>query len=484
MNLRAHSLGRLQAASRQLRESGSTFVVVLWIAVGLVSVTLYFSDAMRFELRAADNRVCGMAAEQAIEGGARYIAYMLSMRETNGVMPDPNTYLVEAVPVGGARFWLIGRETNAMASPNQIAFGLVDEASKLNLNTATSNMLVYLPNMSVDLTVAILDWRDTNGGSGTFSTYYGMAAKAYENKSADFETVDELRLLYGADLYTLEGEDRNRNGVLDPNEYDENHNGVVDPGILEYVTVYSREPNTYSNGVARVSLRNVGATGGLADLLSSTLGSSKADQILGQLGLTGMGGGPGRQVPGGQPVTTTRTFTSPLAFYRASGMTVDEFGQIANALTTITGSYINGRVNVNTAPAPVLACLPGISDNPGLEQTLVDYRTQNPDKLTSVAWLVEALGQNNASVLEALAASDCITTESYQFSADIAAVGPGGRGYRRVRFVFDTCDGTPRIVFRQDLTHLGWALGQDLRRDRTDQTGGVAAVRSLNHFRS
>jgi hypothetical protein len=29
--------------------------------------------------------------------------------------------------------------------------------------------------------------------------------------------------------------------------------------------------------------------------------------------------------------------------------------------------------------------------------------------------------------------------------------------------VFDTCDGTPKIIYRQDLTHLGWALGKDVR---------------------
>jgi hypothetical protein len=44
--------------------------------------------------------------------------------------------------------------------------------------------------------------------------------------------------------------------------------------------------------------------------------------------------------------------------------------------------------------------------------------------------------------------------------ADIVAVGHGDRGYRRTRFVFDTSSGTPIIVYRQDLTHLGWALGK------------------------
>ena len=58
---------------------------------------------------------------------------------------------------------------------------------------------------------------------------------------------------------------------------------------------------------------------------------------------------------------------------------------------------------------------------------------------------------------------DCITTVSYQFAADIAAVGPHGRGYRRTYFIFDTADGTPKIIYRQDRTNLGWALGKDVR---------------------
>ena len=56
---------------------------------------------------------------------------------------------------------------------------------------------------------------------------------------------------------------------------------------------------------------------------------------------------------------------------------------------------------------------------------------------------------------------------TYQFTADIAAVGHHGRGYQRVRFVIDTTetggDGQPKILYRQDLTHLGWALGSDVR---------------------
>ncbi len=459
-------------------ESGSTFIIVLWIAFGLVSMALYFAHSMSFELRAADSRVSGLSAEQAIDGAARYVNYILATQVSNGsngMFPDPAGYLSEAVPVGEAHFWLIGRDTNTLsAGPGQLSFGLLDEAAKVNLNTASSNLLaglmISLPRANAELVSAILDWRDTNV-TGAYQTYYATRPQPYQCKSSPFETVDELRLLFGADMETLTGEDLNRNGILDPNENDENHNGVLEPGVLDFVTVCSREPNTYSNGTARVDIRVVTATGSLPTLLQNALGSARANVILGNLGLLSTGRGPagrggagGRGGPaGGQGGTVILSFTSPLQFYRRSKMTADEFAKIANALTVTNGAYINGRINVNTASATVLEALPGLNSNPGLGQTLVTYRQTNPDKLASIAWVVEALGESNSAVLDALEATDCITTQTFQVSADVAALGPNGRGYRRIRFVFDTSDGTPKIIFRQDLTHLGWALGNEVR---------------------
>src|SRR5690349_21359193 len=78
--------------------NGSVLIIVLWVALGLVSITLYFANAMTLELRAADNRVSGLAADQALEGGARYVKYLLSTLATNGAVPDVSTYQSEAVP--------------------------------------------------------------------------------------------------------------------------------------------------------------------------------------------------------------------------------------------------------------------------------------------------------------------------------------------------------------------------------------------------
>lgn len=441
-------------ASSRAAQRASTLVIVLWIAFGLVSITLYFAHSMSFELRASDNRVCGLAAEQAVDGAARYVSSLLANLPTNGIMPDPTTYACQAVPVGESHFWLIGRDTNSSIGPAQVSFGLVDEASKINLNAANSNMLVCLPRMNLDLTQAILDWRDTNGGSFS-QTFYAMMHPPYQCKCSPFETVDELRLLYGADMETLVGEDANRNGVLDPNESDENHDSQLNPAVLDCVTVYSREPVTNVDGTYRrfIGRLNSGNIGELRSLLQTNLTTSRAQQILQALNLVT------------NPLP--HTFKSPLDFFLQSqrspgNMTAEEFASIANKITVTNGTYIEGRINVNTAGPDVLACLPGISDTTDLAQTLVSYRQMNPDKLGSIAWIVEALGPDNPA-LAALRTNDCITTLSYQFSADVAALGPHGRGYRRTLFVFDTCDGSPRIVYRQDRTHLGWALGKDIR---------------------
>jgi type II secretory pathway component PulK len=489
MNLNSFTLAALPGGSsvaRGMRKradrtvwadaQGSVLIIVLWVALGLVSITLYFANTMTFELRASDNRVAGLAADQAIEGGARYVQYVLSTLATNGTVPDLTSYESEAVPIGEAHFWLIGRagDYQAQVQPDQVFFGLVDEGAKLNLNTVTADMLNLLTNMTPELAANIVDWRNTNGttsANGDGPNVYSQFQPAYLCKNAPYETVDELRLVYPMDLGTLLGEDLNRNGALDPGETDTNMNNTVDPGLLEHVTVYSREPNKSGSGSGRVNvsvLRSPGTE--LRAMLQTNLSAARVTYVMGRLfpPSTGTGGGANR-VPGtsgggggGGPggATTVRTFASPLAFYRASGMTADEFASIADNITVNSGSYIQGRINVNTATAAVLACLPGMTSDQ--IQQILTYRQNNPDKLTSVAWVADALS-GTSSGLTSLAAADYITTRSYQFSADIAALGPYGRGYRRVRYVFDTSSGTPQIIYRQDLSYLGWALGKHVR---------------------
>jgi DNA uptake protein ComE-like DNA-binding protein len=448
--------------------NAAVLVIVLWIAFGLVSIALYFGQSMMFNLQAADNYEASVEADQAIEGAARYVSAILTnlqqqvlSQDTNmpgililpgviqaytpqsGQTPFTQTYQGQDVSVGNSHFWLIGRDTGGTSNVNSgvPVFALVDEASKLNLNTATLDMLEALPFMTPDLAASILNWR-TNATTiiaGGAKLEYGMLNPPYRCKNAPFETIDELKLVIGATTDILYGVDINLNGILDANENNQNTlqtvanlDGGLNAGILEYVTVYSREPNTQLDGTPRINISARGQAG-LRTVLQNALSADRATQILQQLG-------------------RNATFTSVLQFYISSGMTADEFAKVADALTVSADPYIQGLVNVNTASATVLACLPGIGVNNA--QTLVTYRQTHPDQLATVAWVAQALGNDGATQ-----AGPYITAKSYQLTADVAAVGHHGRGYRRTLFVFDTSGGTPQIIYRRYLNQLTRALG-------------------------
>ena len=446
MNIRAtHS----NFPAGRVKNDGSVLIIVLWIAFGLVALTLYFANSMSMELRASDNRVAAVEADQAIEGAACYVSNILADVAVPGGLPDPANFRAQAVPVGDAKFWLIGRDTNGLAiNTDQPVFGLISEASKLNLNTATvTNMLLNLPNMTATLAGAIYDWRTTNttpSANGAKSETYSRLPQPYNSKNTNYESTAELRLVSGMDLNMLYGEDANLNGALDANEDDadalpptDNHNGVLEPGLLEYVTVWTREPATTTNGQARINVTAPGAAGQIRARMTNYFTSAKIAQISGAAG------------PG--------PWTSPLQYYARvqAAMTATEFAQLEGDLM---GATTNGLININTASQTVLACIPGIG--PDQAATVAAYRVSNPSPAPSVAWLLSAVDQASA-----IAAGPYITGRTYQYAADIAAVGRFGRGYRRIKFIFDTSNGAPRIIYRQDLTHLGWALGKQARQD-------------------
>jgi len=422
--------------------------MVLWIAFGLVSIALYFGHSMGFELRASDNRVAGLEADQAIDGAARYIGYILTLQQQQqpGVIPDPTTYQAERLLIGDSTCWLLGRTDQvSQASRALPSFGLVDESSKLNLNTTDATNLQLLPLMTPEFAAAIVDWRDTNSDvtvGGAENETYMRLKPPYACKNAPFESVDELRLVIGADLETLYGEDANLNGILDLNENDgdvslpwDNHDGRLDSGLFEYVTVSTREPANRTNGLPRINITDASPTNQqqLALLLSDKFTAARAQEIL-------------TAVAGGPPIR------SVLEFYIQTGMKPEEFALVES---DVRGPSIQGLVNVNSASAAVLACIPGIGTTNA--PSLVAYRQSNTGNLTSLGWVSQVLDRATA-----VQAGPYLTGLSYQFSADIAAVGHYGRGYRRVRFIFDTSDGTAKIISRQDLSNLGWALGRDV----------------------
>ncbi len=439
-------------------QKGSVLIIVLWIAIGLVGITLYFANSMTFELRASDNRASGLAAEQAIEGAARYVGYALFTYATNGTMPTNALFNCANLPVGDARCWIIGLDTSGTAAATDPVFGLIDEGSKLNLNRVNTNTLSYLPNMTEELAEAIVDWRSTNG-LGNYSLDY--ATLGYDDKNAPFETVDELRLVTGMTGDILAGDDLNRNGILDAGEKSLTGGTTPTLGLLEYTTVYSREPNFHADGTSLTNVNSGTTRAATQASLSAAFQAAGVDTSYATAIASSI------YPSGGAAAKKCAGALDFCARCLDANMNPDDISKVFNNITTTTNAYTYGRVNINTASEAVLTALfMGANQDQdtamSAAQTLITYRQQNPSTLNSPAWFITALG-NISPVVTALLTRDWITTKSYQFTADIAAVGPFGRGYRRVKFIFDIADGTPRIIYRQDLSRLGWALGEKAR---------------------
>ncbi len=427
--------------------AGSVLIAVLVICLGLVSITLLFANASFMSYRGADNDLAGREAEQAIEGAARYVLALLAANEVKGSVPELTNATAEGFPLGEATFWIIGRPIDDSANLREPVFGLVDEASKINLNSAPVSLLSPL-GISDDLAQQIVDWRSATATST--SDTYGQRQPGYHRKAGPFESVEELALVAADDPSILCGQDANLNGVLDTDENDANVSltttisTLQGPGLLEYVTVSSK-----AAGAGSATPTDASTMQGFINFLRTTdkldgRGKSIADTLA-------AAGAP----PAGQ------TIRSALELYFLSGMTAADFDAIVDDLTFPDPGGPQPPVhpiNVNTASAAVLRCVPGLGD---LAEDIVAARANHSTAIAGITWLKDENVIKDAATAGAV--GRYLTGKSYVISADIAAVGRHGRGYRRTRFVFDASGDTPKIIYRRNLAQLGWALGREVR---------------------
>ncbi len=233
-------------------------IVTLWIVLGISALVLIFARSVAVELFASANQVAAVQADAVAKGALQYVIAQLD--NSDGAIPDPTTFPCQAVSIGAGYFWILRPPGD---SETAYCFGLVDEASKLNLNSATADELMNLPNMTVAIANSIVNWRSPESAAssdGASDSYYLSLPQPYNCKHAPFETVEELLLVQGVTPQLLYGDDTNRNGILDPNEFDTSlgvsgssvsTGSAVDGGWNNDVTVYSAQPATTTAGGGR-----------------------------------------------------------------------------------------------------------------------------------------------------------------------------------------------------------------------------------------
>jgi type II secretory pathway component PulK len=440
------------------RRRGTILVTTMWGMIVLVAIILIMGRSMRVEAISSSNRVTAVQTAAIVRGAEQYVLALVE-----GAAGDPSFVLdrnAESMPVGMdpntgkplGYFWIIKPDTG---NPELTAFGLTDESSKINLNTADRDTLLKLPRMTNDIADAIIDWRDPDedvSGQGAETSFYSNLPQGYEAKNDRLESIEELRLILQPKLANdpvqvndfLYGADRNHDGVLDVREKAfggaaTNFNSATGEarGLTPFVTVYSVEANS-NTGKTDVN----GDSNQLRTAMRQVFQQQRADQII-QTATTGP-----------RPPGNTPRFSSVFDFCFKGQMTAEEVVQVYDKLHANRGRTSTGRVNINTAPREVVYALPGVESDD--VDKLLSARAS--ESSTSQAWVYEVLGPEKAAAI-----GSQLTSKSYQYSADIVAISANGRSFKRVRIVIDGRQTPARIVYRKDVSDLGWPLSEDIR---------------------
>jgi type II secretory pathway component PulK len=320
----------IRASTNRTESQPRRGVVLLAVLVVVTLLTLaayQYSEMMLSEYKAADAYTRSAQARAAAESGIQYAAALLSssdaMQNTLNANPWNNPSAFQGILVRDSdrdrlrcRVSIIALLSPDLTSGGGVTaanqgfwYGVLDEGSKINLPSLMKidssgqtayNILMKLPNMSDDVANSILDWIDPSStqprSSGAKDTYYTALSPPYHCKNGPLDSMEELLLVKGVTPQLLFGNDRNRNGMLDPGEDD--GSGQVDRGWSAYLTMYSRELNVDSTGNPRTFI-NDSDLQTLYNNLQTAVGDDLANYIIAYRqygpasGSSGGGGSPG-----------------------------------------------------------------------------------------------------------------------------------------------------------------------------------------------
>ncbi|MCX7397814.1 MAG: type II secretion system protein GspK [Planctomycetales bacterium] len=511
-------------------------LLVVTVVVILLSLAAYgYMNSMAAEHAAAAMFGRDVEARMAAESAVEFAACQIALKETDpsiDVYHNPGTFHNQAMnetdnPRGQVRFSIVVPDINGTTA-GMPRSGLSSENAKFNINrlmefendtddtTDPYIALSYIPNMTEDITNAILDWIDSDEearlGGAESVTYQGLAVP-YSARNAPLESIDELLQIQGVTPQLFYGEDANRNGVLDPNEDDgaekspsDDADGILDAGFRDYLTVSSRERNTLPGGDKKININN-GIIAEMFDFLEEEFdtetatfitayrmkGDQNADSLAqgkltieqqqlvdwiaknissGELGQVTRGGMDLSEPPtaqfrsiydlidakveveiNGSLVTLASPWTSD------AGSLLESMPLLEAKLTVLNDEFVDGRININQAPKEILMAMPDITEK--IADDIISARPPIEAGGMSAAmmatrvtpaWLL-AEGWVDLPTFKRL--GPWLTTGGDVYSFQAVGHFDEGGPTTRLEAMIDATKSPPRIVFQRDLTHLG-----------------------------
>jgi general secretion pathway protein K len=189
--MRASSMMRAEQSQR-----GVALILVLWVAALLTVIAASFAYAARTDMNILGNQSLRARAEAAAGAGLERAVY-----EAFKPISDPTRWRQD------------GREYSFAFGDAQVRVSVMDESAKIDINEGSPALLkgmfvsVGLSDQEASQLVdAMQDWRDPDSLSrlnGAETEAYATAGLKQKPANAPFQTVEELRLVYGmtADIF-------------------------------------------------------------------------------------------------------------------------------------------------------------------------------------------------------------------------------------------------------------------------------------------
>lgn len=370
------------------RRASALFAVMVVVAITSVigAATLFTAGAQRdaalAPLRRDQSRALAWSGVQALM--AELSAQRLSLLDAEEPTITSEWTLFEENGVRG----LFRHVATAQAAGSTI----VSEAAKLDINVATPEMLGALELLGPELATAIVQRRT----------------------SAPFTSVDELLSVSGVTPELLYGDAIGSAG--DSSVSDE------PTRLIDVLTVHSADPNIQfgfgprganHRGKLRISL-NREWTDEMGEAIADRFDASTAN------GVRSVMTQPSALSPDGNALAFDSESDIVAVLRRLAGVSsprYEDWYEIMDSFTGRSEEFVRGRIDINLAPAAVLACVPGI-DREAANRIVSTRSSVDAERRRSVVWIADEEILTAAQFEQAV---DWLTARSMQWRVRIEA---------------------------------------------------------------
>ena len=419
------------------RDRGSATIVVLW-SIAIASVIVAATQMVTWRTtvlgRAALGRVQARWAARA--GMERVIATLASHTQTPDT-EDPMS-LVRDLELDWEGTLESGTWDIRHVAEGEEFRGPLDLHSRININLITKSQLLELPEMNIDTTDAILDWKDEDDevqGIGAERSFYEGRDLGYVPRNAPFKSITELELVAGAWPEFIRGEDWNLNNRLDSNEDDgessapdDDFDGRMDSGWAGYLTARSVDSPLGRSGYPKINLadtsiedlmENTGVDEAQAEALmtygatpNAIMGSLLAIDLAELVGAPAASNTSSRRTTGRSSGGSNNSTETPVA-----ALSPEQLRAIFAECTTTSyegPEVVSGKVNLNTAGPEVLRII--FAGDSAIAESIMAYRQSRAEGITSIVDLLE-LRRIDPNVLATVADQLDVTGWVYSISS-------------------------------------------------------------------